>query len=119
MSYATTCGRYIARKGTEQLCKRYFQDRVALRVYPLPERAVVRAGLMTVRLALSFDADSFAKMKETAHTARLSHCPRPDATNVEPWSRYYGGRAWKYTERSRLLSAYRKACLQANCMMLR
>ena len=28
VSYATTWGRYIARTGTEQLCKRYFQDRV-------------------------------------------------------------------------------------------
>jgi hypothetical protein len=25
-AHATTCGRYIARTGTEQLCKRYFQD---------------------------------------------------------------------------------------------
>ena len=42
-AYATTCGRYIARTGTEQLCKRYFQDRVSL-VVP-PQYAVVRAGL--------------------------------------------------------------------------
>jgi hypothetical protein len=42
-----------------------------------PEHAVVRAGLGTTRLALSFDADPFPEMKETAHTARLSHCPRP------------------------------------------
>jgi hypothetical protein len=28
VSYATTWARYIARTGTEQLSKRYFQDRV-------------------------------------------------------------------------------------------
>jgi hypothetical protein len=47
MTHATTCGRYIARKGTEQLSKRYFRDRVPS---PRPIRgyAVVRAGLITI-----------------------------------------------------------------------
>jgi hypothetical protein len=38
VSYATTCGRYIARTGTEQLCKRYFQDRVPKGLPPLTTR---------------------------------------------------------------------------------
>jgi hypothetical protein len=44
VSYAITWGWYIARTGTEQLSKRYFQDRVLWSPLGLI-RAVVRAGL--------------------------------------------------------------------------
>jgi hypothetical protein len=52
MTHATTCGRYIARTGTEQLCKRYFQDRVSL-WFPHNTR-LLGPGLDHHRLALSF-----------------------------------------------------------------
>ena len=52
VSYATTWGRCIARAGTEQLSKRYFQDRVPL--VSQTKYAVVRAGCSPSRLALSF-----------------------------------------------------------------
>jgi hypothetical protein len=52
-SYATTCGGYIARTGTEQHCETFSSGPRPLGIDSLD--AVVRAGLVTTRLALSFD----------------------------------------------------------------
>jgi hypothetical protein len=53
-AHATTCERYIARTGTEQLCQTLSSRPRPLGIDSLD--AVVRAGLVTTRLALSFVA---------------------------------------------------------------
>jgi hypothetical protein len=62
-AHATTCGGYIARTGTEQHCETLSSGPRPLGIDSLD--AVVRAGLVTTRLALSFLA-----RRETSEAGR-------------------------------------------------